>query len=55
MKSPIQREALVDKSFKEYQREIAKLQKKAEEARRQEIAGAVAQIKMLIKKHGLTV
>lgn len=45
----------MEKTFKEYQKEIAELQKKAAEARRQEIAGAVAQIKALMKEHGLTI
>lgn len=45
----------MDKTFKEYQKEIAELQKKAAEARRQEIAGAVAQIKAVMKEHGLTI
>jgi DNA-binding protein H-NS len=45
----------VDKTFKEYQKEIAELQKKAIEARRQETAGAIAQIKALMKEFDLSI
>lgn len=43
------------KSYKDYQKEIAELQKKAEEARRSELAGAIAQIKSLMKQFNLTI
>lgn len=43
------------KSYKDYQKEIAELQKKAEEARRTELAGAIAQIKSLMKQFNLTI
>src|SRR6185369_11406226 len=55
IKTQNQKEPFMDKTFKEYQKEIAELQKLAEEARRQEIVGAVAQIKALMKEHGLTI
>lgn len=42
------------KSYKDYQKEIAELQKKADEARRTELASAVAQIKSLMKQFNLT-
>ena len=45
----------MEKSFKEYQKEIAELQKKASEARRQETAGAIAQIKALMKQFDLSI
>lgn len=43
------------KSYKDYQKEIAELQKKAEDARRTELAGAIAQIKSLMKQFNLTI
>lgn len=43
------------KSYKDYQKEIAELQKKAEEARRAELAGAIAQIKSVMKQFNLTI
>lgn len=42
------------KSYKDYQKEIAELQKKADEARRAELAGAIAQIKSLMQQYNLT-
>ena len=41
-------------SYKELQDQIAELQKKAEEARAQEIEGAVSQIKALMQEYGIT-
>lgn len=43
------------KTYKDYQKEIAELQKKADEARRTELASAVAQIKSLMKQFNLTI
>lgn len=43
------------KSYKYYQQEIANLQKKADEARRTELAGAIAQIKSLMNEFNLTI
>lgn len=45
----------MDKTYKEYQKEIAELQKKAIEARRQETAVAIAQIKALMKEFDLSI
>lgn len=42
------------KSYEDYLKEIAELQKQAEEARRAELAGAIAQIKSLMKQYNLT-
>lgn len=42
-------------SYQDYQKQIAELQAKAEEARRTEVAGAKAQIQSLMKEFGLTV
>jgi DNA-binding protein H-NS len=41
-------------SYKELQDQIAELQKKAEEARVQEIDGALSQIKALMHQYGIT-
>ena len=41
-------------SYKELQVQIAELQKKAEEARSQEINAALLQIKELMQQHGIT-
>lgn len=43
------------KSYKDYQKEIAELQKKAEDARRAELAGAIAQIKSLMKEFNISI
>lgn len=43
------------KSYQDYQKEIAELQKKAEEARRAELTGAIAQIKSLMAQFNLSV
>lgn len=43
------------KSYQDYQKEIAELQKKAEEARRVELADAIAQIKSVMKQFNLTI
>lgn len=43
------------KSYKDYQKEIADLQKKAEDARRAELAGAIAQIKSLMKEFNISI
>lgn len=45
----------MDKTYREYQKEIAELQKKASEARRQEMAGALTQIKALMKEFDLSI
>lgn len=42
-------------SYQDYQKQIAELQAKAEEARRAEVAGAKAKIQSLMKEFGLTV
>jgi DNA-binding protein H-NS len=41
--------------FKELQKQIAALQKEAEEARKQEIASVVAEIKAKMAEYGITV
>lgn len=43
------------KSYKDYQKEIADLQKKAEDVRRAELAGAIAQIKSLMKEFNISI
>ncbi|MFH1661210.1 MAG: H-NS histone family protein [Pseudomonadota bacterium] len=43
------------KSYQDYQKEIAELQKKAEEARRAELTGAIAQIKSLMAQFNLSI
>lgn len=43
------------KSYKDYQKEIADLQKKAEDARRAELAGAITQIKLLMKEFNISI
>ena len=43
------------KSYQDYQKEIAELQKKAEEARRAELTGAIAQIKSLMAHFNLSI
>lgn len=43
------------KSYKDYQKEIAELLKKAEDARRAELAGAIAQIKSLMKEFDISI
>lgn len=45
----------MDKTYKEYQKEIAELQKKASEVRRQETVGAIAQIKAIMKEFDLSI
>lgn len=47
-------EIKVTKSYEDYLKEIAELQKQAEEARRAELASAIAQIKSLMKQYNLT-
>lgn len=41
-------------SYKELQAQIAKLQKQAEEARQNEIIGAIAEIKIKMQEYGIT-
>jgi DNA-binding protein H-NS len=41
-------------TYQDYQKQIAELQAKAEEARRNEIAGAKAKIQSIMREHGLT-
>lgn len=43
------------KSYQDYQKEIAELQKKAEEARRAELTGAITQIKSLMAQFNLSI
>lgn len=43
------------KSYMDYQKEIAELQKKADDARRAELAGAIAQIKSLMKEFNISI
>ena len=42
-------------TYQDYQKQIAELQAKAEEARRNEVAGARAQIQSIMREHGLSV
>jgi len=42
-------------SYQHYQKQIAELKAKAEEARRAEVADALAQIQSIMKEFGLTV
>lgn len=42
-------------TYQDYQKQIAELQAKAEEARRNEVAGARAQIQSIMREYGLTV
>ena len=41
-------------TYQDYQKQIAELQAKAEEARRNEIAGARAQIQSIMREFGMT-
>lgn len=41
-------------TYRDYQKQIAELQAKAEEARRNEVAGARAQIQSIMREYGLT-
>ncbi|KQV81031.1 histone family protein nucleoid-structuring protein H-NS [Massilia sp. Root351] len=42
-------------TYQDYQKQIAELQAKAEEARRNEVAGARAKIQSIMREYGLTV
>ena len=42
-------------TYQDYQKQIAELQAKAEEARRNEVAGARTQIQSIMREYGLTV
>ncbi len=42
-------------TYQELQAQIAELKKQAEQARKQEIASAVAQIKSLMEEYGITI
>lgn len=42
-------------TYAEFQTQIAELQAKAEQARKEELSSAIAQIHALMKEHGITV